>query len=92
MIESPADCEIQSVIGFLNARTVKPADTYRQICEVYGKNAMSDGMVRKWVSKFSEGRDNVHDEPRSGRLSVVNNVFTGADVLREGDTETGAAL
>ena len=60
-----------SVIHFLSARNVKPADIRRQICEVYGENAMSDGMVRKWAGKFNDGRDNVHNEPRSGRPSVV---------------------
>jgi len=39
---------------------------------VYGDNAMSDGMVRKWVRMFNEGRENVRDEARSGRLSLVN--------------------
>jgi hypothetical protein len=72
MIEQPADCEIQSAIRFLNARNVKPADIHCQICEVYGENAMSDGMVRKWVRKFNEGRDNVHDEQRSGHPSMVS--------------------
>jgi len=33
---------------------------------------MSDGMGRKWVRMFNEGRENVHDEARSGRLSLVN--------------------
>jgi len=33
---------------------------------------MCDGMVRKWVRMFNEGRENVHDEARSGRPSVVN--------------------
>jgi len=33
---------------------------------------MSDGMVRKWVRMFNEGRENVHDEARSGRPSFVN--------------------
>jgi hypothetical protein len=65
-IKHPADCEIRSVIRFLNARNVKLADIHRQICEVYGENAMSDGMVRKWVRQFNEGRENVHDEVRSG--------------------------
>jgi hypothetical protein len=87
MIERPADCEIRSVIRFLNARNVKPADSHRQICEVYSENVMSDGMVRKWVRKFNESRDNVF-EPRSGRPSVI----TGGHVLRGGDTETGTAL
>ena len=67
MIERSADCEIRSVVRFLNARNMKPADIHRQICEVYGGNAMSDGMVRKLVRNFDEGRDNVHDEPRCGR-------------------------
>jgi hypothetical protein len=71
MIERPADCEIRSVIRFLNATNVKPADIHRQMCEVYGQNAMTDKMVRKWVRKFNDSRDNVVDEPRSGRPSVV---------------------
>ena len=39
---------------------------------MYGDSAMSDGMVRKWVRMFKEGRGNVHDEARSGRPSLVN--------------------
>jgi len=39
---------------------------------MYGDNAMSEGMVRKWVRMFNEGRENVHDEARSGRPSWVN--------------------
>jgi len=39
---------------------------------VYGDNAMSDGMIRKWVRTFNEGRENVKDEARSGRPSLVN--------------------
>jgi len=39
---------------------------------VCGDNAMSDGMVRKWVRIFNEGRENVHDEARSVRPPLVN--------------------
>ena len=59
MIECPTDCEIQSVICFLNAKNVKLAGINHQIFEVYGENAMNDGMLRKLVRKFNEGRDNV---------------------------------
>ena len=61
-IEEAADCEIWSVIHFLNARNVLPNEIQHQICQVYGDNAMSNGMVRKWVQMFNEGRENVHDE------------------------------
>ena len=71
-IENPAACEIQPVIRFLNAKNMTPAEIHHQICDVYGEHAVSSSMVRKWVRLFNEGRENVHDDPRSGRPSVVN--------------------
>jgi hypothetical protein len=62
-IEKPAACEMRSVI---------PADIHHQLCEVYEEHAMSDLMVWRWVRHFNEGSENVHDDPWSGRLSVVN--------------------
>jgi len=35
--------------------TVKYGLIHHQICQVYGDNAMSDGMVGKWVRMFNEG-------------------------------------
>jgi len=54
---------------------VLPSEIHHQICQVYGDNAMSDGMVRKWIRMFNDGRENVHDEARSGRSSLVNDDF-----------------
>ena len=71
-IEGATNCEIPSVIRILNARNVLPSEIHHQICQLYDDNAMSDGMVRKWVRMFNEGRENVHDEARSGRPSLVN--------------------
>jgi len=51
---------------------VLPIEIHHQFCQVYGDNAMSDGMVRKWVQMFNEGRENVHNEARSGCPSLVN--------------------
>jgi len=51
---------------------VLPSEIHHQIYQVYGDNVMKDGMVRKWVRMFSEGRENVHDEAQSGRPSLVN--------------------
>jgi transposase len=39
-------------------------------------------MVRKWVRQLNEGRENVHDEARSGRPSVVND-----DLVRAVDSK-----
>ena len=78
LIENAAACEIRSVILFLNAKEVKPSEIYRQICEVYGQNAMSDSMVRRWVRQFNKGRDQVHDEERCGRPSLVTDELVHA--------------
>ena len=50
---------------------------------MYGDNVMSDGMVRKWVRMFNEGRENVHAEARSGRPSSVND-----DLVRKVNEKT----
>jgi hypothetical protein len=70
-IENPASCEIRSVIKFLNAKNVRPAEIYWQVCTFYGENAMSDGLVRRWCRMFSDWRTNVHDDNQSGRPSLV---------------------
>jgi len=51
---------------------VLPSQIHHQICQLYGDNAMSDGMIRKWVRMFNKGRENMHDEVRSGRPFLVN--------------------
>ncbi|GBN72461.1 hypothetical protein AVEN_82501-1 [Araneus ventricosus] len=61
----------RTVIYFLNAKDVKAANIHRQISEVYGENITSEGMVRKWVRAFKDGRRNVHDKERSGRFSLI---------------------
>jgi hypothetical protein len=71
-IEKAAACEMPSVIRFLNARNMKPADIHRHLCEVCGEQATSNSVVRRWVRRFNEGREIVHDDQRSGRPSVVN--------------------
>ncbi|GBO31710.1 hypothetical protein AVEN_261240-1 [Araneus ventricosus] len=71
-IADPADCKVRSVIRFLNAKKVEPAEIHCQLVEIYGENVMTDGMVRKWVRQFNDGRTSAHDEARSGRPFVVN--------------------
>ena len=35
-IPTPADCEMRSVIKFLNAQSIAPIEIHRQLCQVYG--------------------------------------------------------
>ncbi|KAJ4429271.1 hypothetical protein ANN_26274 [Periplaneta americana] len=72
LIPSPATCKVQSVIKFFNAQSIAPIEIHRQLCQVCGPNIMIKQMVRCWRRQFSEGRQSVHDEERSGRLSLIN--------------------
>ena len=54
-IENPAACEMRSVTRFLNLKNMKPVETHCQLCDVYGKHAMSSLVVRRWVRLFNEG-------------------------------------
>ena len=62
-----------------------PSERHHQICQVYGDNAMSDGMVRKSARMFNERRENMHDEARSGRPSLVNDDLVRKDNERVRD-------
>ena len=77
LIQSPAKCEVRSIIQFLNAKGERPAEIHKQIVAVYG-NVVNQQDVTKWCHEFSEGRNDVHDEQRSGRPSLISD-----DLLEE---------
>ena len=56
LIENPGDCEIRCIIRLLRTKGVKAVEIHLKICEVYGQNIMSDGMARKSVRAFKDGR------------------------------------
>ena len=61
LIQSPAKCEVRSVIRYVNAKGERPAEIHKQIVAVYG-NVMNRQNVTKWCREFSEGRTDFHDE------------------------------
>jgi len=42
-------------------------ETFASLTEVYGDATLSRTVVSKWDKAFKEGRENVEDDPRSGR-------------------------
>jgi len=42
-------------------------ETFASLTEAYGDATLSRTMVFKWHKAFKEGRENVEDDPRSGR-------------------------
>ena len=74
--ENPATCGMRSVMRFLNAKNMEPAEI-RQLCDVYGEHAMSSSMVWRWLQLFNEGCENVHDDTWSSPPSVLNEDLVG---------------
>jgi len=56
------------------------------LVQVYGDNVMKKTAVYKWVARFSEGRESVTDEERSGRPATnrtEENIVKIRQILRE---------
>ena len=47
----------------------KAAEAVRNICAMYGDNAIGETTERKWFSRFKKDRFDISDIPRSGRSS-----------------------
>jgi hypothetical protein len=73
-IQSPAKCEVRSVIQFLNAKCERPAKIHKQIVAVYG-NVMNRQNVTKWYREFSEERTDVYDQHRNGKPYLISYGF-----------------
>ena len=56
------------------------------LVQVYGDNAMKKTAVYKWMRRFSEGRESVTDEERSGRPATSRteeNIANVRQIVRE---------
>ena len=75
-IENHADCEVRSVIRFLQAENVRPCDIHCRLVTIYCEDVINAASVRKWCIMFKNGRTDVHDEERSRRPSVITDTGT----------------
>jgi len=48
-------------------------ETFASLTKAYGDATLSRTMVFKWHKAFKEGRENVEDDPRSGRPITSTN-------------------
>jgi histone-lysine N-methyltransferase SETMAR len=57
-------------INFCVKNGIKCSKTLEMLTVAYGESTLSKKNVYKWYKLFQEGRENVNDEPRSGRPST----------------------
>ena len=62
--------EQRTNLKFLVRLEETPTEALGLLQQVYGNEAMSRCRVFEWHKRFQEGRENVEDNPRSGRPST----------------------
>ena len=72
------ECQVEKNVHFRHLllfafnRGFTAAKAAREICVVYGKNAMAERTTRYWFAKFKEENFDLKDAPRSGRPTELD--------------------
>ncbi|KAJ4438727.1 hypothetical protein ANN_14676, partial [Periplaneta americana] len=78
-IPAPAECEVRSVIKFLNAQGIAPIEIDRQLCQVYGANVMSKQMAPQPPEPWTEVYDATMERNECSQNHVVTKMHTGSE-------------
>uniref|UniRef100_A0A1B6MF73 Mos1 transposase HTH domain-containing protein n=1 Tax=Graphocephala atropunctata TaxID=36148 RepID=A0A1B6MF73_9HEMI len=82
---SENNCEQRYAIKFCVKLGETPTVTFEKLKKAYGDDTLSRAQVFRWYKAFSNGRESVQDDPRSGRsLSSKSdeNVKKVSDLVR----------
>jgi len=77
-----ANVEQRVNIKFLIKLGKSATETYNLLIEDYGDQCLSRTQVFEWFKKFKEGREDVGDDPKSGRPSTAKTQENAEKVTR----------
>jgi len=77
-----ANVEQHVNIKFLTKVGKSATETYNLLTAVYGDQCLSRTHVFEWIKKFMEGREDVGNDPKSGRPSTAKTQETVEMVAR----------
>ena len=72
------DCQVNKksdfphLLFFAFNRDQKASEVTKDICAVYGEDAIPERTVRDWFARFKRGNFDLNDAPRSGRPIKMN--------------------
>lgn len=61
----------RNILLFYFRRGKNAAESYRDICDVYGEEAITHSTCKNWFKRFRSGEFSLEDAPRSGRPSEI---------------------
>ena len=67
--------EQQINLKFLVKPRKSPTECFKLLTEVYGEDVKSRPRVFEWHKRFKSGREEVEDDPRSGRPSTTKKLI-----------------
>jgi hypothetical protein len=59
--------ERRALVGVLTVKALKAKEIEMEFIHVYGDEALQISAVKKWRTRFLQGRIELGDDPRSGR-------------------------
>ncbi|GFX75139.1 protein GVQW3 [Trichonephila clavipes] len=80
-----SDFEERCAIKFCFRLGHNATETFAKLLQAYGDSVLTRAQVFRWFKAFSEGRESIDNEPRSGRPSVsktAENVVRMRDLVR----------
>ncbi|KAJ4431501.1 hypothetical protein ANN_20099 [Periplaneta americana] len=85
-IPAPAECEVRSVIKFLNAQGIASIEIDRQLCQVYGQ-AVEEQRLRVFENKvlrkiFGARRDEITGEWRKLHNAELHALYSSPGIIR----------
>ncbi|GFX17120.1 protein GVQW3 [Trichonephila clavipes] len=75
-----SDNEQRYAIKFCFRLGHNATETFAKLQQAYGDSVLSRAQVFRWFKAFSEGRESIEDESRSGRTSVSKTAEENAQV------------
>jgi hypothetical protein len=81
--------EQRIIIQFLHKEKVHPIEIHRRLASRYGLETYSLRSVQHWCQLFSSGRQNLHDDPRSG-IPPIDHLDAKIMVCLEGEPFSSA--
>ncbi|GBN86535.1 hypothetical protein AVEN_61581-1 [Araneus ventricosus] len=77
-LETYSSVEVRGTVRFLSTKHFTSTEIHSEVSAVYGPHVMSRPVIVKWCQHFEDGRTDLTDAERQGRITVSKHIRYGA--------------